>query len=83
MWRTRVLTLARVKTPRFFDQFLPDDRVHSEFKVWFYNPEKQPRIQQNLTVGASEYNNIFWNLFTFYEVFVWSVLRILCILICQ
>ena len=63
-----------VKTPRFFD----DDRVHSEFKVWFYDPEKQPRIQQNLIGGAQQY---FLEPFTFYEK--WSVLRILCNLIFQ
>ena len=55
MWRTRVFTLARAKTPRFFNQFLLDNRVHSEYKVWFYDPEKQPRIQQNLMVGAKQH----------------------------
>ena len=55
MWRTRVFTFARAKTPRFFNQFLLDNRVHSEYKVWFYDPEKQPRIQQNLMVGAKQH----------------------------
>ena len=54
MWRARVLSLVRVKTQSFFNQFVPDIRVHSEYKVGFYGHEKQPRIQQNLMAGAQQ-----------------------------
>ena len=74
MWRARVFSLVRVKTQSFFNQFVPDIRVHSEYKVGFMALKNS--LEFNKTWWP-EHNKIFWNSFTFHEVYEWVILGIL------